>query len=60
MKVLIQYEETGMYKDSTWSTPSLRAKGQLHAVEPACAATLIKNHKASLHRNKQGDIVIEK
>ncbi len=27
MKVLIQYEETGMYKDSTWSTPSLRAKG---------------------------------
>ncbi|WP_086981084.1 hypothetical protein [Vibrio aphrogenes] len=60
MKVVIQYTQTGMYKDSTWGNPSLRTKGQLQAVEPAFAATLIKNQQAHLQKNQQGDIIIER
>lgn len=60
MKVLIEYNETGLYRDNSWSTPSIRTKGQLQAVEPALAATLIKTHKANLHKNENGEIIIQR
>lgn len=60
MKILVQYTETGMYKDYSWGNPTMRTKGQLHAVEPAFAATLIKTHKACLHKNEDGEIVIQR
>ncbi|MFV0576618.1 MAG: hypothetical protein ACK5NC_14550 [Vibrio sp.] len=60
MKVLIEYRETGLYQDTAWSLPAIRTKGQLQAVEPACAATLIKNQKANLYKNENGDIIIQR
>ncbi|HBV77034.1 MULTISPECIES: hypothetical protein [Vibrio] len=60
MKVLVEYTETGMYKDYSWGNPTMRTKGQLHAVEPASAATLIKAHKACLYKNEDGEIVIQR
>lgn len=60
MKILIEYNETGLYRDNSWSTPSIRTKGQLQAVEPALAATLIKTHKANLHKNENGEIIIQR
>ncbi|MGO2507445.1 MAG: hypothetical protein ACTH6Y_00480 [Vibrio hibernica] len=60
MKVLVEYTQTGMYKDNTWGTATKRSKGQLQAVEPAFAATLIKSQKACLHTNENGDIIIYK
>lgn len=60
MKVIIEYNETGLYRDNSWAIPSVRIKGQLQAVEPALAATLIKTHKASLHKNDNGEMIIQR
>jgi hypothetical protein len=59
MKVFVQYTQTGMYKDQSWSAPTLRTKGQLHAVEPSEAFQLIKHNKASLHKNENDEIVFD-
>ncbi len=59
MKVLIQYTQTGKYRDQAWEAYTLRAKGDLHAVTPSYAAQLIKQNKAHLFTTEDSDIVIE-
>ncbi|WP_375322511.1 hypothetical protein [Aliivibrio logei] len=58
MKVLIQYIQTGVYKDHAWEASSVRLKGQLHAVTPSYAAQLIEQSKAQLHTDQTDSIVI--
>ncbi|MBD1577609.1 MULTISPECIES: hypothetical protein [Vibrio] len=58
MKVLVEYTQAGLYKDQTWGAPIKRKKGQLQAVEPAFAATLIKTQKACLRTDIDGEIII--
>ncbi|AZL84700.1 MULTISPECIES: hypothetical protein [Aliivibrio] len=58
MKVIVQYTETGIYKDHAWEASSLRIKGQLHAVTPSYAAQLIEQRKAQLHTDQNDSIVI--
>ncbi|XAW88344.1 hypothetical protein ABDK09_03080 [Vibrio sp. CDRSL-10 TSBA] len=58
MKILIQYTQTGMYKDDAWETPALHLKGQLHAVSPSYAAQLIQRNQASLYTDENKNVVI--
>ncbi|BCG18112.1 hypothetical protein HLBS07_19640 [Vibrio alginolyticus] len=48
MKVLIQYTQTGKYRGQVWESMAMKAKGDLQAVTPSCAAQLIKHNKAKL------------
>ena len=48
MKVLIQYTETGKYRDQAWEALTVKAKGDVAAVTPSYAAQLIKEKKACL------------
>ncbi|HHG3024713.1 TPA: hypothetical protein ACPVWX_004657 [Vibrio parahaemolyticus] len=48
MKILIQYTQAGKYRDNAWESLTMKAKGDLQAVTPHCAAHLIKHHKARL------------
>ena len=58
MKVLIQYTQTGKYRDQAWEAYTLRAKGDLHAVTPSYAAQLIKQNKAHLFTTEDSDILL--
>lgn len=59
MKVLIQYTQTGKYRDQAWEAYTLKAKGDVHAVTPSYAAQLIKQNKANLFTTDDSDIIIE-
>ncbi|MCA2017072.1 hypothetical protein LDJ79_13180 [Vibrio tritonius] len=56
MKVIIEYDESGLYRDNAWETPTVRSKGQSQAVTPAQAAQLIKNNQAHLLKNELGEV----
>lgn len=58
MKVMIQYTQTGLYRDYAWEASSIRMKGQLHAVTPSYAVQLIEQNKAQLHTDQTDNIVI--
>ncbi|WPC75836.1 hypothetical protein [Vibrio porteresiae] len=56
MKVIIEYDQAGLYRDNAWETPTQRSKGQTQAVTPAHAAQLIKNNQAHLLKNEHGEV----
>ncbi|MBF9002535.1 MULTISPECIES: hypothetical protein [Vibrio] len=56
MKVVIEYDEAGLYRDNEWDTPTICSKGQTAAVSPAAAAHLIKTNKAHLWKNERGEL----
>ncbi|AOW84137.1 hypothetical protein [Vibrio mimicus] len=58
MKVLIQFDQAGSYKDSFWDEPIFHAKGELFPVTPICAVELIENHQAHLYINEDGELVL--
>ncbi|MGR2768652.1 MULTISPECIES: hypothetical protein [Photobacterium] len=49
LKVVVEFLETGTYKDGLWSTSFKATKGQLHALSPDYAAHLISTTKATFH-----------
>lgn len=57
MKVLIQYTQAGKYRDQAWEALTLKSKGQIQAVTPACAAQLIEQKKASLVMSDDNQII---
>ena len=59
MKVLIQYTQTGKYRDHVWEALTIRAKGEIQAVTPSSAAQLIEQNKAVLVTTEDEDIVIK-
>ncbi|UIP29574.1 MULTISPECIES: hypothetical protein [Photobacterium] len=46
LQVVIEFTETGVYKDRCWENSFTAMKGQLHKVTPHYAAHLIKHSKA--------------
>lgn len=58
MKVIIQYTQTGMYRDHAWEASTIRVQGQYHAVTPSYAAQLIEQNKAQLHTDNSNNIVL--
>lgn len=52
MEVLIQFDQSGSYQDSTWGTPIPYQKGEIHSVTPLSAIVLIDQHQAHLYRLK--------
>lgn len=58
MKVLIEYTQTGMYKDDAWEQPALHVKGQVHAVSPSYAVQLIERNQACLHTDENNNLMI--
>ncbi len=57
MKVLIQYTQTGKYKDRVWESLTLKAKGEVQAVTPSSAVRLIEQNKAVLFTTEEDEIV---
>ncbi|MFA0087838.1 hypothetical protein BCU70_10200 [Vibrio sp. 10N.286.49.C2] len=57
MKVLIQYTQTGKYKDQAWDSLSVKAKGEIQAVTPSYAAQLIEQNRANLLTTNSEEIV---
>ncbi|WP_267959787.1 hypothetical protein [Vibrio fluvialis] len=55
---MIQYTQTGMYKDEAWESPALHIKGQLHAVSPSYAVQLIQRNQACLYTDENNNLVI--
>ena len=43
MKVLIQYTQTGKYRDQAWEAYTLKAKGDVHAVTTDDADIVIES-----------------
>ncbi|SJL83828.1 hypothetical protein [Vibrio palustris] len=60
MKIIIEYDKAGKYRDEAWETPILRTKGQTQAVSPAYAAQLIKKHEAHLFKSDSGEVVFDR
>ncbi|MDD1782886.1 hypothetical protein LRP49_17060 [Enterovibrio sp. ZSDZ35] len=60
MKVLIQYTQSGKYRDQAWSGFSMRSKGEIQAVTPSYAAQLIEQNKARLVKNEDEQIIFHK
>ncbi|WP_167394201.1 hypothetical protein [Vibrio diabolicus] len=58
MKVLIQYTQSGKYRDQAWESLTLRSKGDMQAVTPSYAAQLIEQSKATLVMTEEQKIVI--
>ncbi|MGL4830635.1 MAG: hypothetical protein ACRCXG_15235 [Vibrio sp.] len=58
MKVLIQFDQAGNYKDGFWDEPVFHAKGELFPVTPICAVELIENSQAHLYIDENGELVI--
>ncbi|MGF1701498.1 hypothetical protein L4D09_14465 [Photobacterium makurazakiensis] len=58
MKVLIQYTQTGKYRDHAWEALATKAKGEVQAVTPSYAAQLIDQDKASLVTTEDGQLII--
>lgn len=59
MRVLIEYTQTGKYRDHAWEALTIRSKGEVQAVSPSYAAQLIKQNRASLSTTENQDIVIQ-
>lgn len=57
MKVLIQYTETGKYRDQAWEALTVKAKGDVAAVTPSYAAQLIKEKKACLMTSDNEQVI---
>jgi hypothetical protein len=55
MKVIIEFIETGRYKDRIWESSFHGEKGSVRAVSPSYAARLIKESKAKLYINEEGE-----
>jgi hypothetical protein len=55
MKVIIEFIETGRYKDRIWEPSFHGEKGNVRAVSPSYAARLIKESKAKLYINEEGE-----
>jgi len=58
MKVLIEYTETGKYRDRAWDALTIKSKGEIGAVTPSSAVQLIEQHKAVLFIDENDEIVI--
>ncbi|UJF16851.1 hypothetical protein L0B53_02575 [Vibrio sp. SS-MA-C1-2] len=56
MKVLIEFTETGYFREQVWEAPIFRVKGQTQAVIPSCASRLINEHQAILSTDDDEDI----
>ena len=56
MKVVVEILEAGKYRDVAWEGQFVSAKGELRAVTPSYAAQLIKQSKASLYTNANGEM----
>ncbi|GLT17019.1 hypothetical protein GCM10007938_07960 [Vibrio zhanjiangensis] len=54
MNVLIQFDESGEYKDGAWKRPVSYRKGEVHSVSPLSAIVLIEQQKAHIY-NKNTD-----
>ncbi|CAH0536700.1 hypothetical protein [Vibrio marisflavi] len=50
MKVVIEFLETGHYKDNAWEGDMYIEKGERRAVTPAYAAQLVDEKKAIFQR----------
>ncbi|MFA0238615.1 MULTISPECIES: hypothetical protein [Vibrio] len=59
MRVLIEYTQTGKYRDHAWEALTIRSKGEVQAVTPSYAAQLIEQDRASLSTTENQDIVIQ-
>ncbi|PHZ60139.1 hypothetical protein CRG86_002450 [Photobacterium leiognathi] len=53
MKVVV---EAGKYRDVAWEGEFVSAKGELRAVTPSYAAQLIKQSKAALYTDSDGEM----
>lgn len=58
MKVLIQYTQSGKYRDQAWEGYVIREKGEFQTVTPSYAAQLIEQNKARLITTGDGKVVI--
>ena len=59
MKVVVEFMETGRYKDRAWEPSFHTGKGSLRSISPSYAAQLIRQCKAKLHINEDGSAAIE-
>ena len=59
MRVLIEYTQTGKYRDHAWEALTIRSKGEVQAVTPSYAAQLVEQNRASLSTTENQDIVIQ-
>ncbi|QUM82640.1 hypothetical protein HWV01_21520 [Moritella sp. 5] len=59
MKVVVEFMETGRYKDRVWEPSFHTGKGSLRSVSPSYAAQLISQCKAKLHFNEDGSAALE-
>lgn len=50
MKVVIEFLESGHYKDNAWEDDMYIEKGERRAVTPAYAAQLVSEKKAAFQR----------
>ncbi len=57
MKVLIQFDQSGKYKDNFWESATMRSKGDIQAVTPAYAAHLIKEKQAHLYTDEKNQVM---
>ncbi|GAB6263851.1 hypothetical protein L4174_015510 [Photobacterium sp. CCB-ST2H9] len=46
LQVVIEFTESGVYKDRCWESAFKASKGQLYSVSPQYAVQLIKHSKA--------------
>ncbi|MGR6781747.1 hypothetical protein ACU5B6_19830 [Moritella viscosa] len=59
MKVVVEFMETGRYKDRVWEPSFHTGKASLRSVSPSYAAQLISQCKAKLHINEDGSAALE-
>ncbi|MBE1276498.1 hypothetical protein [Enterovibrio baiacu] len=59
MKVLIQYTQTGKYRDQAWEAPTFKASGEIQAVTPSYAAQMIEQNKACLVMSDDEHLVVD-
>ena len=59
MRVLIEYTQTGKYRDQAWEALTIRSKGEIQAVTPSYAAQLIEQNRACVTTTEHQDIVIQ-
>jgi hypothetical protein len=49
MKIVVEFQKNGIYRDHYWEGYFHSVKGQLREVTPSYAAQLIKESKATLY-----------
>ncbi|KXO13320.1 hypothetical protein AKG98_3547 [Moritella sp. JT01] len=59
MKVVVEFIETGRYKDRAWEPSFYTVKGNLRSVSPSYAVQLINQFKAILYTNENGSVVFK-